>query len=85
VIPKTVLVTLVGGLLVLPIALALVLGVGSLLGGMGDELGATVLKRVALGLGIVWALDGICLVGALGIQSLNSTEQEPKFPPEESE
>jgi hypothetical protein len=85
VIPKPVLVTLVGGLLVLPIALVLVLGVASLLGGMGDELGALVLKRVALGLGIVWALAGVCLVAVLGIQALATGESEPKSPSEEQE
>jgi hypothetical protein len=61
-------------LLVLPIAIVLVMGVASLLGGMGDEMGALVLKRVALGLGIVWALSGICLVVVLGIQSLEREE-----------
>lgn len=75
-IPKPLLATLVAGLLILPIALALVLGVASLLGGMGDELGAVVMKRIALGLGIVWALAGVCLVAVLGIQSLAS-EQAP--------
>ena len=71
---------LVGGLLVLPIALVLVLGVASLLGGMGDELGALVLRRIALGLGIVWALVGVCLVALLGIQSLATTDREPNSP-----
>jgi hypothetical protein len=52
---------------------------------MGDELGALVLRRIALGLGIVWALVGVCLVALLGIQSLATADREPNSPSDETE
>lgn len=55
----------------LPITICVVLGVGALLQAMGDTCGGDVLNRVALGLGIAWGIDLICLVLLLAIHSLH--------------
>jgi hypothetical protein len=70
VIPQRTLIWLVAGTLILPIALALVLGLARLLGAMGDAGGQIVLDRVGLALGIIWALNLIGLVVVLGMNSL---------------
>ena len=56
----------------LPIALVIVLGVARLLATMQDASGATVLERIALGLGIVWGIDLVVLLLALGIKALET-------------
>jgi hypothetical protein len=55
---------------VLPMAIALVIGVARLLGAMQDDDGAAVLDRVALALGIVWAIDLVCLVISMAVNAL---------------
>lgn len=61
----------------LPIALVIVLGVSRLLAAMQDGAGAAVLDRIALGLGIVWGIDLVVLLLALGIRALDAgTERE---------
>jgi uncharacterized BrkB/YihY/UPF0761 family membrane protein len=61
----------------LPIALVIVLGVARLLAAMQDASGAAVLDRIALGLGIMWGLDLVVLLLALGIRTLEAAgEQE---------
>jgi len=57
----------------LPVALVIVLGVARLLASMQDASGAAVLERIALGLGIVWGIDLVVLLLALGIRALEST------------
>lgn len=76
-ISKRLILCLVGGVLVAPIGIALVLGVARLLGAMGDAAGAAVLERIALGAGILWALDLVCLVAALGFNSLSGPDEPP--------
>lgn len=60
----------------LPIALVIVLGVARLLSAMQDANGAAALDRIALGLGILWALDLVILLLALGIRALENTAGE---------
>lgn len=60
----------------LPIALVIVLGVARLLSAMQDANGAAVLDRIALGLGILWALDLVVLLLALGIRALENSAGE---------
>ncbi len=55
---------------VLPLALVVVLAVARLLTAMQDAAAAAVLDRIALAAGIVWAIDLLCLLLALGINSL---------------
>lgn len=69
--------------LVLPIALAVLLGVSALLGAMGDALGARVLGWIGLALGVVWMVDLVCLVivqawGALVDRTVDSQESSPE-------
>jgi purine-cytosine permease-like protein len=60
----------------LPIALVIVLGVARLLATMQDATGAAVLDRIALGLGVVWGIDLVVLLLALGIKSLETTADQ---------
>ena len=58
------------GLLALPVILCIVLGVGRLLAGLNDAAGALILDRVALLLALIWAVDLVGLVAALGLDAL---------------
>jgi hypothetical protein len=70
-VPKRVTLVLLVGTILLPIAIAVILGVAALLSAMGDTAGGGVLQRVALACSIVWALDLICLVLVLAIRAVN--------------
>lgn len=70
--PRRLVFALIVGSLVLPIALALVLATGRMLEAMGDHAGGRVLDRISLGLGLVWAIDLVSLVTALGVRSLDA-------------
>ncbi len=59
----------------LPIALVMVFGTGRLLGAMDDAAGALVLDRIALALGVVWAISLVCLLLALAINVLGPPDQ----------
>ena len=52
---------------ILPIGICIVMGVGALLGTMGDAVGGRVLGWIARAGGIVWGVD---LVGLLLVQTL---------------
>jgi hypothetical protein len=67
----------ISGAIILPIAICLILGVSSLLTAMGDASGGGVLRWIALGCGIVWTLDVVLLVLALGVNALTDTDSEP--------
>ncbi len=54
----------------LPIGLVIVLGVARLLAAMQDTAGAAALDRIALGIGLVWGLDLVLLLLALGIRAI---------------
>jgi hypothetical protein len=58
--------------LLLPIALCIVWGTGRLLAGMNDAAGAVVLDRVALALGVLWALDLVGLLLTMAYSMLQS-------------
>jgi hypothetical protein len=60
--------------MVLPIAITVILAVSALLAAMNDTAGAMVLRYVALGCGILWIVNLVCLVLA---QSLNSLGEGP--------
>jgi len=74
VVPPRIVLLLTGLALVLFLTVAVVLVVAAVLGAMGDEVGRRVLHWVALGCGIPLAVDLICLVMALGVNSLSETE-----------
>ena len=77
-IPPRVFLLLTALAVVFLIAAAVILGVGAILGAMGDATGQAILNGVALGCGILLAVDLICLVLALGLNALS----EPPEPPE---
>jgi hypothetical protein len=61
---------LLAGALFLPIAILLILTAGRLLMALEDAQGAALLDRLALCLGIVWALSVIALAILLAIRAL---------------
>jgi hypothetical protein len=73
-IPNRVILALIATALVLPITICVVFGVAALLQAMGDASGGGVLNRTALGFGILWAVDLICLVLLLAIGSLRGPD-----------
>ncbi|HLA83954.1 MAG TPA: hypothetical protein VJL29_04095 [Thermoguttaceae bacterium] len=73
-VSQRVLAVLVGIALVLTAALTVVLVTGHVLGKMGDAIGQRVLDAVALGAGVLWVVDVVCLVLALGVNALGEGE-----------
>ncbi len=63
--------------IVLVMTLAAVLAFGAILGAMGDETGSTVLRWVAAGVGMVLAIDLMCLLLALAIHAMERCEEPP--------
>jgi hypothetical protein len=59
----------------------MVLAVATLLGAMQDAAGQFALKRVALGLGMIWALDLIALVVVMAIGALADDRDNDKDEP----
>jgi hypothetical protein len=66
---------LVAPAIVLPIATLLVVALSVLVAKMGDPAGGRVLGWIAVGAGLVWLLDLVCLVLALAVQALDAPEQ----------
>jgi hypothetical protein len=77
VISRRVLTILVTAACVLPIAIVVILAVGRLLAAMQDAEAAAVLDRVALAIGITWAINLVCLLLAQGINALEKTPGPP--------
>jgi hypothetical protein len=65
---------LLGGALLLPVALLVVAAAGRLLGSMGDTAAARVLERLALAGGLAWVILLVLLLLALAWQA---TDREP--------
>jgi hypothetical protein len=80
-IPHRLVLALVVAAILLPISLCVVLGVAGLLEAMSDAVGALVLRRIALAGGILWVIDGICLVLALAIGTLSPPDEPDELPP----
>ena len=81
-VPQRILTPLVAIALALTVSLAVILVVARVLGKMGDATGQSVLDSVALGLGIFWLVDIVCLVLALGANSLGDRQDPPDELPE---
>ena len=75
VIPRVLITTAVLAAIVLPIAVAILCGVGSLLGALGDPAGSLGVSRMALACGILWVVDLICLVLMLGVNATVAVPQ----------
>jgi hypothetical protein len=73
-IPRHSIALAIAGAIILPIAICLILAVASLLSAMGDSIGGGAMRWVALGCGIIWTLDLILLVLALGVNALSATD-----------
>ena len=69
-IPPRILAVFVAVAAVLTIALTILLLAGHLFGKMGDEGGQAVMDSIAIGTGLFWIIDLVCLLFALGINSL---------------
>ena len=61
---------LLAGGLVLPVVLAVLVGLARLLAAMDDPHGADVAGRLALACGTLWAIDLICLVLVVALDAL---------------
>jgi len=74
-VPRRIITLLVAGILVLPVVIAVIWGVSSILGAMNDETGEAVLRGVGLGLGILWIVNLILLLLAQAVNSLSDSEE----------
>jgi hypothetical protein len=75
IIPQRVTLALLAITILLPIIICVVLGTSALLASMGDVNGGDALQRVALGCGILWAVDLICLVLVLAINGMKDHDE----------
>jgi ammonia channel protein AmtB len=75
-ISPRIILALIATILFLPITICVVFGMAALLAAMGDYAGGAVLHRIALGCGILWVIDLICLVLASAIGSLRGPDDE---------
>jgi hypothetical protein len=66
--------------LLLPVVLAVVLGLGGLLAAVGDESGARACRRVALVAGAVWLVAVVTTTAASAVAVLERQEQ-PRLAP----
>ena len=73
---RRILLGLLLGAIVPPVAISLLVGLAALLAGMGDETGSLGTQRIALAVAVVWALDLIGLLVALGARAVG----EPPSP-----
>jgi hypothetical protein len=78
-VPHRIVLALIVTAILLPIAICIVFGVAALLQAMGDSAGGAVLHRIALGGGILWAINLISLVLVLAIGTLRGPD-EPHEP-----
>jgi hypothetical protein len=71
---------LLGIAAVLVVSLATLLVTGRILDKMGDAAGSAILDAVALGLGILWAIDVVCLILSLGLNASAEDDGPPQGP-----
>jgi hypothetical protein len=69
-VPQRYLLALVISALALPVVVTVIAGAALLLGGLGDETGAAVLRFFAVGAGAVWLIGLVALVLILAVQAL---------------
>jgi hypothetical protein len=73
-ISPRIVIALIASAIVLPITICVLFAVAALLEAMGDSPGGAALHWVALGGGILWSIDLICLVLVLGVGSLRGPD-----------
>ncbi|HYW80748.1 MAG TPA: hypothetical protein VE890_14300 [Thermoguttaceae bacterium] len=80
-VPRRAILLLIAAALVLPIVICVILAAGAVLSAMGDTLGLAVLQRIALAVGILWAIDLVSLLVVLALNTLAddtpSNDHEP--------
>ena len=74
-VPHRFVLLLIATALLLPITICVVFGVAALLEAMGDAAGGRGLYRIALGCGILWAINLICLVLVQAIGSFKGPDE----------
>jgi hypothetical protein len=74
-VPHRIVIALVVAAFLLPITICVIAGVAALLGGMGDVAGCAALHRVALGCGILWVIDLVCLLLVLATATLRGPDE----------
>lgn len=77
-VPVSVVLLLLVGAVVLPMAISLLFGLGRLLAAMGDAQGGAVMGWISLAAGVVWTLDLVALVLVQTINSLGENRQNPQ-------
>lgn len=76
VIPQRVFIALVGGLAILVVAFAVLMGFYALIGALGDAPAARALLWAATSCLILLVMDLVLLVGALGVQTLQQNDED---------
>ncbi|MDP6556765.1 MAG: hypothetical protein QGG71_18985 [Pirellulaceae bacterium] len=74
-ISRRVITVLVAGFATLGVAFSLLMAVSMLVAALGDAPGATVLRWVACGCGILVAIDLVLLVVALGLNAIDGASR----------
>lgn len=80
ILPRVVVLLLLVGALILPVAISVLFGLAKLLVAMGDSVGAAVLDRVALAAGVFWVLDLVALIVVQTIASLLAEDSHNEPP-----
>jgi len=74
-LPRRLLLLLIAGVVILPMAAWAIVAVAALLGAMGDDAGQLFLNRLAWLCGALWMVDRVSLGGVQAINSLSDTDQ----------
>jgi hypothetical protein len=74
-LPRRLLLLLIAGVVILPMAAWAIVAVAALLGAMGDDAGQILLNRLAWLCGALWVVDLVSLVVVQAINSLGDTDQ----------
>ncbi len=75
-VPTSVVVLLLVGALMLPVAISILFGLAKLLTAMDDLPGAAVLGWIALATGVLWSLDLVCLILVQAVNSLGNDDRQ---------
>ncbi len=79
-IPQRLLFLLLGITVILILTGCAVLSLGAILAAMGDESGSRVLRWIAAGVGVLLAVDLMCLILALTLHAIEKSDESPDEP-----
>lgn len=79
IVPRVIVLLLLVGALILPVAISLLFGLAKLLRAMDDSPGAAALDWISLAAGVLWVLDLVALIVIQTIESLlaDDSHNEP--------